>query len=260
MERNGFMRLWYFPLLMAAFLLSCKSAKTVNAGTVDDNLSVRSIIKNHYRNQLKFNTLRGRLKIDYNDGYSEQSLGVSLRMKKDKAIWMSAPFGMVKAYITPERVSFYNKLENQYFDGDFSYLSALLGTELDFNKVQNLLLGQALLDLREDEYKAIVSGNNYELTPDETRDLFKILFHIEPRHFKIATQQLSQPQKKRLLNVQYTKYQEKEERVIPEQIDITAIDTDQRTRIEIVYKNLEFNKPLNFPYKIPEGYDEIVLK
>lgn len=254
------MRLWYFPLLMAAFLLSCKSTKTVSSGTVDDNLSVRSIIKNHYRNQINFNTLRGRLKIDYSDGYSEQSVGVSLRMKKDEAIWMSAPFGVLKAYITPDRVSFYNKLDNEYFDGDFSYLSALLGTELDFNKVQNLLLGQALLDLREDEYKAIVSGNNYELTPEETRDLFKILFQIEPRHYKIATQQLSQPLKKRLLNVKYTRYQEMEQKVIPEQIDITAIDTDQRTQIEIVYKNLEFNKALNFPYKIPEGYDEIVLE
>lgn len=260
MKRNSFMRLWYFPLLIAAFLLSCKSAGTVVSGTVDDNLSVRSIIKNHYKNQLRFNTLSGRLKIDYDDGYNAQSLGVTLRMKKDRAIWMSAPFGVVKAYITPERVSFYNKLENQYFDGDFSYLSALLGTELDFNKVQNLLLGQALLDLRKDDYTAIVSGNNYELTPGETRQLFKILFQIEPRHFKIATQQLSQPDKKRLLNVQYTKYQEKQARVVPEQIDITAIDTDERTKIEIVYKNLEFDRPLNFPYKIPDGYDEIVLE
>ena len=254
-----FAKRWLFPLLITAFLFSCKSARTVSSGTADDNLSVRSIIKNHYRNQVDFNTLSGRLKIAYDDGSNTQTLGVSLRMKKDQAIWMSAPFGVVKAYITPERVSFYNKLDNEYFDGDFSYLSRLLGTELDFSKVQNLLLGQALLDLREDKYQAIVAGNNYELTPEETRELFEILFHIEPRHFKIASQQLVQPKKKRLLNVQYTRYQEKEQRVVPEKIDITAIDTYERTQIEIVYRNLEFDRPLNFPYKIPEGYDEIVL-
>lgn len=253
------MRLWMIPLLTAAFLLSCKSAKTVGSGTVDSNLSVRSIIKNHYKNQVDFNTLSGRLKIEYDDGQNSQTLGVSLRMKKDQTIWMSAPFGVVKAYITPDRVSFYNKLENEYFDGDFSYLSNLLGTDLDFNKVQNLLLGQALFDLREEKYDARINGDTYELTPQETRDLFNILFKIEPRHFKIATQQLTQPEKKRLLNVQYTSYQEKEARIIPEKIDITAIDTYDRTQIEIVYRNLEFNRPLNFPYEIPEGYNEIVL-
>ena len=32
----------------------------------------------------------------------------------------------------------YNKLDNTYFDGDYGYLSDMLGTELDFKKLQNL--------------------------------------------------------------------------------------------------------------------------
>ena len=126
--------------VLALLVFSCKSAKVVSDGEIDDRLSSKAVIKAHYQNQLNFNTLSGKVKIDYSDGDASQSFTVSLRMKKDEAIWMSAPLGIVKAYITPDRVSFYNKLQNEYFDGDFSYLSDLLGTEVDFSIVQNLLL------------------------------------------------------------------------------------------------------------------------
>ncbi|MGB5820123.1 MAG: DUF4292 domain-containing protein [Saonia sp.] len=251
---------WTTLILFVLFLSSCKSSKVLTDGSIDENLSSRTIIKSHYNNHLNFKTLSGRIKIDYSDGDSAQGFNVSLRLEKDKAIWISATLGLVKAYITPERVTFYNKLENEYFDGDFTYLSKLLGTELNFEKVQNLLLGQALLDLRDERYNVSVSNNTYQLKPKKQIDLFKALFQIEPRNFKMATQQLSQPLKKRILEITYRNYQEIGKRILPNEIAITAIDMDNRNLIDLTYKNIEFDKPLNFPYKIPKGFKEIVLK
>lgn len=241
-------------------VFSCKSNKVLTGGTIDTKLSTKSIIKAHYQNQIDFKTLSGKMKIEYSDGESTQSVGVSLRMKKDKAIWLSAPFGMVKAYITPERVSFYNKLENEYFDGDFSYLSNLLGTELDFEKVQNLLLGQALFNLREGKYELEIVDKKYQLKPRKSIALFKTLFQIEPKNFKIATQQLAQPFKNRLLEISYKNYQKINKWTLPNEIEITAIDKGDKNTINIEYRNIEFDHQLSFPYKIPKGFKEIVLK
>ena len=240
-------------------ILSCKSNKVLTGGTVDDKLSAKAIIKAHYQNQVDFKTVVGKMKIAYSNGESNQSVGVSLRMEKDKAIWISAPLGIVKAYITPDRVSFYNKLQNEYFDGDFSYLSNLLGTDLDFDKIQNLLLGQALFNLKEEKYDISVTEKNYQLKPRKVAGIFKTLFHIEPKNFKMATQQLSQPLKKRLLEINYKNYQEIENRVLPNEIGIVAINKTVKNTIAIEYRNIEFNRPLNFPYKIPKGFEEIVL-
>lgn len=247
-------------LVVLTLSFSCKSNKILSDAKADKSLSARVIIKNHYKNELDFKTLTGRLRIEYSDGHGTQNIGVSLRMEKDKAIWISAPLGIVKALITPERVSFYNKLQNEYFDGDFSYLSRLLGTEIDFQKVQNLLLGQALFDLREERYLADVNGDNYELKPKKAMELFKPLFRIEPGNFKLAAQSLSQPWNKRLLEIRYKNYRKKDRHILPNEIGIVAIDTDQRTTIAIEYRSMEFDKRLNFPYKIPKGFDEIVLK
>ncbi|MCW5514611.1 DUF4292 domain-containing protein [Muriicola sp. Z0-33] len=251
---------WIAFCILLVLFGSCKSGKIVAEVSADEKLSARAIIRNHYKNQLSFRTLSGRMKIDYSDGISSQGVSVSIRMEKDKTIWLSAPLGVVKAYITPTRVSFYNKLQNEYFDGDFSYLSDMLGSELDFEQVQNLLLGQAIFDLRENKYEVDIAKETYQLKPKKAAELFKVLFQIEPQNFKMATQQLAQPSKKRLLHINYKNYQEKDNRILPDEIGITAIDKEERTIIAIEYRNMEFNRPLNFPYKIPKGFYEIVLK
>lgn len=258
--RTTFWRPWLLSVILTVLLFSCKSAGPLAGSALDENLSAKTIIRNHYRSQPDFRTLSGRMRIDYSDGEESHSFNVSLRMEKDKAIWISAPLGVVKAFITPTRVSFYNKLQNEYFDGDFTYLSKFLGTDLDFEKVQNLLLGQALFDLRDGKFNAMVNGTSYELKPREEQALFKIFYRIEPGNFKLAAQQISQPHRKRLLEIRYEDYQVNGKEVLPGEIGITAIDTDQRNVIGLAYRNVELNRPLNFPYEIPNGYEEILLK
>ena len=248
--------------ILMVFLLtlgSCKSTKSISGGEVNARMSAKNIITAQYSNQPKFKTLRGRVKIDYANGDDSQGVNVSLRMEKDKVIWMSAPLGVVKVHITPNKVSFYNKLQNEYFDGDFSYLSNLLGTELDFEKVQNLLLGNAVLDLRKEKFNSEVYNGNYQLKPKKARELFKILFQLEPKNFKIAEQEISQPENARQLMAKYT-YQDISGNVLPEEVKIIAEESGDLTTIDLSFRNLELNKPMNFPYKVPKGYDKITLK
>jgi hypothetical protein len=250
---------WAQLSVFILLLFSCKSKKLTTDGAVDENMSAKNIIRTHYQNQINFKTLSGRMKIRYFDGESSKSVTVSLRMEKDRAIWISAPLGIVKAYVTPKRVTFYNKLQNEYFDGDFSYLSNMLGTELDFDKVQNLLLGQALFDLRDAKYNASISESDYVLKPKKQLVLFKTMYAIEPDNFKISSQQLSQPLKKRVLDIEYKNYQKINEKVLPNEIVITAIEANAKNIIDLDYRSIEFNRILNFPYKIPKGFKKIVI-
>lgn len=245
---------------LGLLVFSCKSSKVISDGSIDERLSAKSVVKAHYQNKLDFKTLSGKVKIDYSDGEDEQSVSVSLRMEKDKGIWMSAPLGIVKAYITPDRVSFYNKMDNEYFDGDFSYLSKLLGTEVDYSIIQNMLLGQALFDLRNEKYDLSIGKENYRLTPKTAGVLYKTLFQIEPKNFKMDLQQLSQPLKKRLLEIKYENYQLVGKEAIPNEVSILAIEENNENRILLEYRNIELNRSVNFPYNIPKGFKEIVLE
>lgn len=239
---------------------SCKPKKVIGEGTVDEKLEVTKIIKNHYANALDFKTIGGKVKISYDDGLASQSFTVNLRMEKDKAIWMSESIlGVVKAYITPNGVSFYNKLDNTYFEGDFAYLSKLLGTEVDFDKLQRILVGEAILDLNKGKYTNTVVDNRYQLKPTAMTGMVKYLFQIEPKYYKIALQQLAQPAEGRTSAISYSSYQEVDGQSFPNKLQIKVDEPDGITTIDVEYKNIKFNEQLSFPYNIPSGYTPITL-
>ena len=97
---------WLGMLLLTLVLGSCGSARVASEGAIDKRLTVKTVIGKHISGSANFRTLTGRLGIDYADGENSQSVTVTLRMKRDEVIWLSAPLGVIKVYITPKRVSF----------------------------------------------------------------------------------------------------------------------------------------------------------
>lgn len=248
-----------YTFTILVLLIGCKSKKILTTGNNNLNLSAKQLIKENAKNTPKFKTLAARVKIDYTEGASSRSTTVSFRMERDKAIWMSK-LGFVKALITPDRVSFYNKLDNTYFDGDYAYLSDLLGTELDFNKVQNLLLGEALYDLDKNEFEVFTQGNEYVLKPKIQPEAFELFYILNAANFKINSQQLAQSKELRMLQIDYLNYQEIDQQTFPEYIKIIAVEGYDETRLDIEFKAITLNEKLSFPFKIPSGYKQIELK
>src|SRR5690606_14237698 len=86
-----------------------------------------------------------------------QSITVSLRMEKDKIIWVKASIlgiTIAKVLITPDSVGYYETIGKTYFEGDFTLLGEWLGTPINFQQAQNLLLGQSIFDLNASQYTA----------------------------------------------------------------------------------------------------------
>jgi hypothetical protein len=181
-------------------------------------------------------------------------------MEKDKTIWLSATLGIVRAKITPEKVSFYNKLDNTYFDGDFSLISDLLGTDVDYEKIQNLLLGEALFDLESGNYKSDIHEKSYLLQPKRQSALMQIILLLNPSHFKMDSQQISQELNDRFLQVDYKGYQEVDRQIIPEKVSVVALEGDYETVINMEFKSVSLGEDLRFPFRIPSGFEEIVIK
>ena len=245
--------------LFVIMLFNCKSAKTISNGDANYNLSTRQLIKENTKQAASFKTLQARLKITYTQKGKSQTHAVNFRAKKDEALWINATFSVIRALVTPEKVSFYNKLDNTYFDGDYKYLSDLLGTELDFKKVQNLLLGETLYSLKESNYKISVDDGTYIVQPKNQRDLFEIFFLLNPSNFKVKSQQISQPREFRHLQIDYLAYQDVEKQIIPERIKVFAVEASEEMTVELEMKNVSLNQDLRFPFKIPSGFKEIEL-
>lgn len=245
-------------------ILSCGSKKLVTGeGAISEDATAASIINNHYKNEIDFNTLQAKLRVKYEDESSAQNLSVSLRMEKDKVIWLSGSLlgiTLAKVMITPERVLYYEKINSVYFDGDYELLSNWLGIPLDFEKVQNLLVGQAIYDLRRENLTSEESSRGYKLSPaNESKDITR-LFWLSPSNYKIMATQISQASENRHLTVTYPSYQKVQERLIPNHIQIIASDPYGNSNIDVEFNDVDFNAPVSFPFDIPAGYKEMTIE
>ncbi|GAA4280157.1 DUF4292 domain-containing protein [Gaetbulibacter aestuarii] len=252
----------YTKLIIVLFLstlFSCGTTKTLTSGEANYKLSTKQLLRENTRQTAKFRTLDSKVKLTYDADGRSQSYNINLRMEKDKKIWISSSFSVVKAMITPEGVSFYNKLDKTYFEGGFSYLSEILGIQLDYTKAQNLILGELLYPAKGQNYTSEVSDNNYVLQPKNQSELFELFFLIDPAMFKVSSQQIAQSETRRLLQIDYQKYQEVQRQILPEDIRILAVDGTQEAIIELDFKNTSLNESLRFPFKIPSGYKKIEL-
>ncbi len=238
----------------------CKSTKrVVKTGELKNDMSSSQIIKAHKKSLFRFKTMQSKVKIQYIQGEESQSYTVNLRMQKDEVIWMSSTLGIVRAKITPDKVSYYNKLDNTYFDGDFSLISEFLGTDVDFDNIQNILLGEAIFNLDSRSFGSDIHEESYLLFPEDQDALYEIFLLLNPGHFKMDSQQLAQPFEGRMLQIDYTDYQEIGRQILPEYIRVIALENNDETIVNMEFRSVTLNSELRFPFRIPSGFEEIVF-
>ncbi|RZN84546.1 MAG: DUF4292 domain-containing protein [Winogradskyella sp.] len=242
-------------------LTSCKSSKAIiSSGVASSKLSAKQVIREHSKSDINFKTLQAKAKIDITQGEKKQGATFNLRIKKDEVIWLSAPLGLARMMITPKKVQFYNKTDNTYFDGDYALLSDFVGFELDFLKVQNILMGQAIYDLKIQAHEVDIQDNSYVLQPKKQDVLLELFYLMNASHFKLNSLQMAQQVKRRILQVDYKSYQDVDKNVIPKEIKVIAVEDTEEALIDMEIKSVSLNGDVRFPFRIPSGYKEIELK
>lgn len=255
-------RLLTFAIPFCFLVVSCGTKKAIPENGLK-NATARKVIKLHEKTAPDFKTLHARIRGSYDDGSSAQSISISMRIKKNDTIWLSAKLAgfipLAKVLITPQHVQFYDKINQQYFDGNFALLSRWLGTPLNFQKVQHLLLGQALYPLDRNGYDLAAKDNGYQLKSLDSKSIVK-LFLIDKTHFRLKGQQFKRPNTPESITISYPEYQHAENIMLPKKIRIIANQKGQTTKINIDYRTFKLNEPVRFPFEIPTGYTEITLR
>nr|WP_315203133.1 DUF4292 domain-containing protein [uncultured Flavobacterium sp.] len=249
----------------SSLLVSCKvKGKVAEESKKEDSKSMSAdrILKKHYANKSDFTTLYIKSNVKYNDEKQSQNLTAEIKIKKDEQILVSIRFlgiTMAKALITPASVKYYEKLNGTYFEGDFSSLSKWLGTDLDFNKVQNILIGQAMDDLTKGKYQDSLVDQSYRLE-DLSKNNTKKYFFFDKESFLLKKQEISQTVENRRIEVLYSDYKKYNESPLPSDIAINAVQDKGKTEINLGYNGITINEELSFPYSVPKDYKRILIK
>ncbi|MDV6167695.1 DUF4292 domain-containing protein [Flavobacterium sp. DG1-102-2] len=257
------MKKYIAVLLVVVSMVSCKTAQkaVVSEGAAGEEKAVKEIVDGHYKNVKDFKTVLIKASVGYKDKRTKQNVNAEIRIKKDEIILVSVRalgFNLAKAIITPTRVSYYEKLGSTYFDGDYAALSKWLGTELDYAKVQNMLLGNAIYDLKQGKYAATLEGGQHVLKSMDRSAISK-LFFFEGENFLLKKEIISRAgQEPTSLDIQYPAYKQHSKAMLPAAIKIEAEQNDV-VNIDVEYNTVTFDENLTFPYEVPEGYNQIFI-
>ena len=260
--------------ILSTVLFSCKTHKNFKRETQNSNDSLSSettltpekpavteiiasptylkVTNDHYNLNNTFNTLQINADISFKSNRLKENVTADIRIEKDKNILISLKkFGITgaKIFITPTRVSYYEIVNGSHYDGDFDFISKFLGTELNFNQIQNLLLGTAVYDLAEEPLTTKVEDGVYKLYK-ETNEL-NIVFVLDGLA-RMKQEVINQKGSQEKLIIDYLAYQTKDEILLPSNLLIRAIQNGE-TNINVNYKKVEVNQEISFPYKIPNG-------
>jgi outer membrane biogenesis lipoprotein LolB len=246
----------YLSIVVLFLIVGCGSTqRAANNATAKAKKS--KVVSAHEAARIDFKTMSARLSMSYDNSATTRSFTVNLRMEKGKQIWMSASilgFTGAKVYITPQRVQFYEKLKKRSFDGDFSLISDFLGEEITFEQLEDLLLGQAVDPLGNKDFSIV--ENEYMFKQEA---LVNKLFSLRPTDFKVSEQSISKPSENSFLKVLYPEYQIVQDKIVPTEVKIDAAQRNRVTKVEMEFKNVEFDKELSFPFSMPSGYSPFKL-
>ena len=191
----------------------------------------------------------------------ESSSSAPVKIKKDEVIWLKGTkyITVFKAEITPTKIKYYSPYFKNYFEGDFSMLKNLLGTDINFQQLQNLLLGQAVMNVKKEKQNVEIVENSHRLSPKTQSNLFDIFFYVNPSHFKLDKQSIINPLKNERLDIIYPSYSVKKDEIFPNKILIKAKKPTKFTNIDLTVKSVIFNTDVKMSFAIPKSYKKIIL-
>lgn len=133
-----------FLLIIGGCGLGRKTVKQEPAAMVvaDPGSPATGKITNSQFSEISFNA---GIRIDA--GGAENSVNATFRIKKDSIMWISARklgFEIGRLMLTEDSVWLLDRINNQYFAGDYLFFQSQFGIDVDYNLVQALFLGDQL--------------------------------------------------------------------------------------------------------------------
>ena len=249
-------------LIIAIFIFNgCKSVAVLPSKTPIKNIKIKELGNEISKTKLNYKNLRSRIKTEYDDGERKQQIILNLRMIDKKAIWISAtmliPIG--KLLMTPDKISFYEKFQKTFFEGDTTFIKQFLNIDIDFNDIQNILLGYPILNITDNKWKRISHPKLYVLsTSNNFQDLTQTLF-FDPSNFLLIEQRFFLRSLNQNMTIKYNYFQKIEGKSIPRVIEFFIPYDNSFRRLILEFTRVDFPQDLTLPFTIPDGYKPLNL-
>lgn len=273
----------FISIILIFVVLSCKTSKIVKSPVIEkevaiiqpENIKTDSIISKMSANQFDFEWFSAKFSADYEIDNNNTSFSGQIRIRKDSIIWISiSKFSIegLRIKITQDSVFVINRLDDNYFQGDFNYINKFINNAIDFDMLQAFIIGNDFKYYENDKFKTSADDNYFHLETvnrhklkkyiKTENDRLKILVQnilIDKKTYKIKYLTVKEVKENNKLKISYDNFEKLNDKLFPKSLKISILSAKE-ININIEYSKIYKDEPLNFPFKIPESYERLIPK
>lgn len=209
-----------------------------------------------WNSRITYNTFSGKAKVHY-EGKDNQDFAASIRMERDKKIWVSiTALGLVEVArleITPDTITLINRLKKEVTILPFKEAGKLLPVAVEFATLQALLIGDALHTSGDKPTDITSFGGGISValsTPSYQQNITynKADSTIRQQQLKVANGTGT------MILMQYGEYGMVNDRRFSSSRVINIQDSTGHHYIDMQFNKAEFDQPVDFSFSIPSRY------
>jgi len=276
-----------FVLCIAAFISSCNTTKkTVTVEKERDKklkqIPEKKLISHLQENYLKYDNFSAKVNVKFVYKDKDQSVKAQIKIQKDSLIWISIipalGIEFARAQFSMDSVKFINRMSNEYFVGDYKYVSEMFHLDLNYEVLQALFMNELFIYPSPDDsiklrqyFKSEVDSSNYILESTRERKIKRQLkknrldglveqnIKIIPETFKIEHCEINDYEAELIFEIDYSDFEQLEENsLFPNHSRIEVKYGKEVIQISLKYSKPAVNKKdINFNFVIPEDFKKI---
>jgi hypothetical protein len=266
--------IWTGLLLVILFLgASCRTTRKAIREPLKD-FGADYLFTQLKRNELKFDWFTAKFSLDLSIEKKNTSFSGQIRMKKDSVIWVSfSPvlgIELARLLVTTDSVKFLNRMNSTYFTGDYRLVNEFLQTNVDYDVLQSILLGNDLTYYENGNFRTSLDNDAYHLVTAGRQKLKKFIrneqdaeriyiqnIFIDPQTFKITQMKIKEIRKEnKKLDAAYSDFCQLDGQLFPCRIDYD-LSAETPVKAAVVYSRISIRDTLTFPFRIPRDYKPV---
>jgi len=246
------------------------------ATPIIDHKSSTYLSKKMLDNQFNYKWLNSKFSVTTNVDGKTNSFSASVRSRKDSALWISlSMFGLEGARLlaTCDSVKFVDRINSKYFKGDYSYLSQILNTEIDFEMLQAVLIGNSVEFYSEDDkLRTYIENGNQVLSTIRKRKIKKVINNatseqnilkelvqriwLDASTYRVKKNVINDFNTSRTFEGNYGNFQLVDSLLFPFEAEF-SIQAQRTMKVSINYSKVEINNVQSLPFSIPSKYESM---
>lgn len=263
-----------YPLLLLLALSACKLQQKAKKKDLKVN-KTEYLFQQLDRNEFQFEHLSLKAAVQLYQNGKKTPFKANIRIRKDSVIWVSITpalgIEVARVMITRDSVKVLNRIDRNYFVGDYEYINKRFNIDLEFNTIQSILIGNPIAFEHDEKVSLSIDKEKYYLGNLKKRKVKKadekperiekqkeevISLWIDQNTFKVSNFIFSDLTANRFLTGEYKEFIDVEGQTLPGDLNFD-FQSEKPAKVDLQYSKVSLEGPLKFSFNISSKYEQV---